>query len=286
MDLPTMGRSTYTHQMFTIGSFADLTGVSAKKLRHYDALELFRPAWTDPDSHYRYYLAAQIPELQRIVALRDLGIPLATIGTLNQGGASLQNELSKRRAELVAERRELDRRLAALEIRFERSEDRDVVVRKRPGGTFASLKRDLAPDDNLGPLFIEVETVVRELGVRASRPPVAIDHGRARTGGRSIEILIPITRRIRRTGDIESITTPPTLVATSIERGDYPSLSRAGSWATKWAVATGHVITGPAWVVYIKFSAEPELNVPESFLTDEPSEYVTEIQVPIEPMPG
>ena len=62
--------------MFTIGSFAELTGVSAKRLRHYDTLELFRPAWTDPDSHYRYYLAAQIPELQRIVALRDLGIPL------------------------------------------------------------------------------------------------------------------------------------------------------------------------------------------------------------------
>jgi hypothetical protein len=39
-------------------------------------------------------------------------------------------------------------------------------------------------------------------------------------------------------------------------------------------------------VVYIKFSAEPELNVPESFLTDEPSEYVTEIQVPIAPTPG
>jgi len=272
--------------MFTIGAFAELTGVSAKRLRHYDALELFRPAWTDPDSHYRYYLAAQIPELQRIVALRDLGIPLSTIGNLNQGGGSLQSELSKRRAELVAERRELDRRLNALEIRFEQSEDRDVVVRKRPAGTFASLKRDLAPDDNLGPLFIEVETLVREWGVRASRPPVAIDHGRSRSGGRIIEILIPITRRIRRTGDIETVTTPPALVATTIERGDYPSLSKAGSWAKKWAIATGHAITGPTWLVYIKFSAEPELNVPESFLTDEPSEYVTEIQVPIEPMPG
>ena len=272
--------------MFTIGTFADLTGVSAKKLRHYDTLGLFPPAWTDPVSHYRYYLAAQIPDLQRIVALRDLGIPLATIGTLHRGGGSLQLELSKRRAELVAERHELDRRLTALEIRFEQSDDRDVVVRKRPRGTFASLKRQLAPDDNLGPLFIEVETAVRELGVRASRPPVAIDHGTSRWGGRTTEILIPITRRIQRTGDIESVTTSPVLVATTIERGDYPSLSKAGSWARKWALATGHVITGPAWVVYIKFSAEPELNVPDNFLTDEPSEYVTEIQVPIEPMPG
>lgn len=272
--------------MFTIGAFADLTGVSAKKLRHYDSLDLFRPAWIDPDSLYRYYLAAQIPELQRIVALRDLGIPLATIGALSQGGASLQEQLSKRRAELVAERRELDQRLAALDIRFEQSEDRDIVVRNRPAAIWASLKRDLAPGDNLGALFIEVETVVRELGARASRPPVAIDHGSDRAGRRSIEILIPITRRIRPTGDVETITTPPALVATTIERGDYPSVSRAGSWAKRWAAATGHVITGPAWVVYISFSAEPELNVPDSFLTDDPSEYVTEIQVPVAPMPG
>jgi DNA-binding transcriptional MerR regulator len=272
--------------MFTIGPFAELTGVSAKRLRHYDTLGLFRPAWTDPDSHYRYYLAAQIPELQRIVALRDLGIPLSAIGNLNHGGGSLQTELSKRRAELVAERRELDRRLNALEIRFGQSEDRDIVVRKRSAGTFASLRRVLPPDDNLGPLFIEAETWVRESGVRASRPPVAIDHGRSRIGCRITEILIPITRRIRGGGDIQTVTTPSALVATTIERGNYPGLSRAGSWASKWAAATGHVITGPAWVVYIRFSAEPELNVPASFLTDEPSEYVTEIQVPIERLPG
>lgn len=272
--------------MFTIGAFAELTGVSAKKLRHYDGLDLFRPAWTDPDSHYRYYLAAQIPELQRIVALRDLGIPLATIGALNQGRGSLQEQLSKRQAELVAERRHLDRRLAELDIRFEQADDRDVVVRKRPAGTWASLKRDLAPGEDLGALFVEVETVVREQGARASRPPVAIDHGSTRTGGRSTEILIPITRTLRPTGAVETVRTPPALVATTIERGDYPGSARAGSWARKWATATGHVITGPAWVVYIRFSAEPDLNLPDSFLTDEPSEYVTEIQVPVEPLPG
>jgi len=271
--------------MFTIGTFADLTGVSAKKLRHYDSLGLFRPAWIDPDSQYRYYLAGQIPELQRIVALRDLGIPLAVIGTLNQGGpGSLQAELSKRKAELVAQRRQLDQRLSALEIRFEQSDDRDVVVRKRPAGIFASLTSDLAPGADLGPMFVEAETVVRELGVRAPRPPVAIDHGMTRTGERTIQILIPITRRIRPVGDIETMTTPPTLVATIIERGDYPDLADAGSWAKKWAVATGHNIIGPTWVVYIRFSAEPELNVPKNFLTDEPSEFVTEVQVPIELM--
>nr|MDP9493633.1 hypothetical protein [Actinomycetota bacterium] len=212
--------------------------------------------------------------------------PLATIGELNQGGASLQNELAKRRAELVAQRRELDHRLATLEIRFGQSEDRDVVVRKRPAGTWASLRRDLEPGASLGSLFVEVETLVRERGIRASRPPVAIDHGRAPSGGNSTEVLIPITKKLPPVGSVETITTRPAMVATTIERGDYPSVSSSLSWATAWAAGTGHVITGPLWVVYIRFSAEPELNVPEIFLTDDPSEFVTEIQIPIAPMPG
>ena len=60
--------------MFTVGRFAELSGVSAKRLRHYDEIGLFHPAWVDPTNDYRYYVAGQIPELRRIAALRDLGV--------------------------------------------------------------------------------------------------------------------------------------------------------------------------------------------------------------------
>ena len=268
--------------MFTIGAFAELTGVSAKKLRHYDGIDLFRPAWVDPGSQYRYYLASQIPELQRIVALRDLGLPLSTIAGLNQDGSSLRQALARRRADLVAEREALDRRLAALDIRVDQAVDRDVVVRKRPAGIWASMRRLLSSGDDVGTMFFEVETVVRESGARAARPPVAIDHG-APGRGRSVEILVPLTRTITATADIETVRTAPALVASTIERGGYPSLSRAGEWASRWVATTGYTVNGPTWVVYLRFSAEPELMVPDGFLTDDQAEYVTEIQVPIQP---
>ena len=60
--------------MFTIGPFSRLAGVSPKMLRTYDALGLFRPVWLERDSGYRYYSPAQLPEIRRILALRDLGI--------------------------------------------------------------------------------------------------------------------------------------------------------------------------------------------------------------------
>src|SRR5688500_20121698 len=100
--------------MFTIGSFARLAGISPKQLRAYDALGLFQPAWVDPSSSYRYYSPAQLPELRRILALRQLGMPLDEIDALARGG-DLREGLERRRAELERARCLGEERLVDLE---------------------------------------------------------------------------------------------------------------------------------------------------------------------------
>src|SRR5262245_46485860 len=62
--------------VFSIGEFARHGRVSVRMLRHYDALGLLRPAHVDPASGYRYYAAAQLSDLNRIVALTGLGFTL------------------------------------------------------------------------------------------------------------------------------------------------------------------------------------------------------------------
>lgn len=59
--------------MFTIGEFSKLSGVSPRMLRHYEALGLFCPAEVGPDNGYRYYTAAQLPELRILPAALCLG---------------------------------------------------------------------------------------------------------------------------------------------------------------------------------------------------------------------
>ena len=49
--------------MYTIGAFSKLSHVSARMLRHYDAIGLLRPAHVDPDTAYRYYDEAQLSTL-------------------------------------------------------------------------------------------------------------------------------------------------------------------------------------------------------------------------------
>jgi DNA-binding transcriptional MerR regulator len=72
MDTPDPGR-------LVIGRFARLTGLSVGALRHYDELDLLRPAFVDPATGYRSYRRDQLEAARAIVRLRDLEVPLETI---------------------------------------------------------------------------------------------------------------------------------------------------------------------------------------------------------------
>lgn len=62
--------------MFKIGDFAKLNKVTVKTLRHYDSLGLLQPENVDTFTGYRYYSASQMPRLNRILVLKDIGFSL------------------------------------------------------------------------------------------------------------------------------------------------------------------------------------------------------------------
>ncbi len=59
--------------MLTIGQMARVFGITAKTLRHYETVDVFRPAQYGRDNGYRYYAPAQISTLRRILWLRARG---------------------------------------------------------------------------------------------------------------------------------------------------------------------------------------------------------------------
>ena len=65
--------------LLVIGRFARLAGLSVGALRHYDQLDILRPAWVDPETGYRSYRRDQLEPARTIVRLRDLEVPLETI---------------------------------------------------------------------------------------------------------------------------------------------------------------------------------------------------------------
>ena len=65
--------------MFKIGEFSRLVRVSPRMLRHYEKCGILYPVEIDKFTGYRQYSAGQIPLVQNIVILRDLGFSIDEI---------------------------------------------------------------------------------------------------------------------------------------------------------------------------------------------------------------
>ena len=76
-----------------IGDFSKLSFVTVKTLRYYDEIGLFKPARVDELTGYRYYLASQLPRLNRIVALKNMGLSLEEVARLLKDDVSVSSIL-------------------------------------------------------------------------------------------------------------------------------------------------------------------------------------------------
>lgn len=69
------------HWPVNIGTAAELSGISAKMVRHYESLRLLPPV-ARSDGGYRQYGAAEVHTLRFIKRARDLGFSMAEIAEL------------------------------------------------------------------------------------------------------------------------------------------------------------------------------------------------------------
>ncbi|HEX6930691.1 MAG TPA: helix-turn-helix domain-containing protein [Streptosporangiaceae bacterium] len=68
--------------LLSIGQFARASGLTAKALRHYNAVGLLAPVFVDPASGYRRYRADQVEAARLIRRLRGLDLPVAEVRRL------------------------------------------------------------------------------------------------------------------------------------------------------------------------------------------------------------
>jgi DNA-binding transcriptional MerR regulator len=140
--------------MFRIGEFSHIAQVSGRLLRYYEEIGLLSPAYSDPQTGYRYYSAEQLPRLNRILVLKELGLGLDQIAQLlNQNASSeaIRGMLLLRRAQItqamqddLAQLRLVEARLDQIDA-FGQSPLLDVVVKAIPPQRYLAL-REVFPD--------------------------------------------------------------------------------------------------------------------------------------------
>jgi len=272
--------------MIRIGSFARIAQVSARALRLYDKLGLLKPAVVDQDTDYRYYSIEQLPRLNRILALKDLGFSLEQIAEVLRGELSaeqLRGMLTLKRAEV--ERRVADEqaKLARIAARLRQIEQEHTlayeVVVKRIEPQWAAVVRGVIPEYITSePIFIELfeelDAYLARHGVRQAGPRMGLfyelgarDHDIDVRAGVILPAPIPGGERV----EVECL---PAVrhMACVVHHGPYDeTLIQANTAILKWIDANGYRIASPTREIYLEYQ-----------VGGDPARFVTEIQFPLE----
>ncbi|MFD3481299.1 MerR family transcriptional regulator [Streptomyces sp. NPDC058695] len=270
--------------MFTIGDFARHGRVSVRMLRHYDATGLLRPAHVDPVNGYRYYTAAQLARLNRIIALKDLGFALQQVRDIvdeRVGVEELRGMLRLRQAELESAVAAAGARLVQVEARLRAIESEghmptnDVVIKSVPAVRVAELTATAAsfgPEDIgpvIGPLYDELFRCLGSAGIAPTGPGVAYYEDAPEGGGRisvhaAVQVSAPLQDGVFRVLDLPSLDQ----AATIVHRGSMDTVIPTAQTLARWTDANGYRSNG--------YPREVSLECPEN--TDD---WVTELQAPV-----
>lgn len=271
--------------MLTIGDFARHGRVSIRMLRHYDAIGLLRPAHVDQSSGYRFYKAAQLSRLNRIVALKDLGFTLQQVQTIldeNVSTEELRGMLRLRRAELEAALAETASGLVQVEARLRSIENEgsmpqeDVIIRRLPAIRLAELSGTAAsfsPDDTgplIGRLFDELCRRLDSAGITPTGPrTVYFETPEEGEYGIVVHAGLPVSSGVIEGQDFQVVSLPPVeRAATIVHRGMIHGFLSTSQLLVRWVDAHGYRFDGHAREVTLNSSENPD-------------EWVAELQAPV-----
>ncbi|MGW0720018.1 MerR family transcriptional regulator [Streptomyces sp. NPDC002778] len=270
--------------MFTIGDFARHGRVSVRMLRHYDATGLLRPAHVDPATGYRYYSAAQLARLNRVIALKDLGLTLHQVQQILDEKVTteeLRAMLRLRRAELEVAMAAAAARLVQVEARLRSIESEghmptnDVVFKSIPAVRVAELTATAAsfdPEDIspvIGPLYDELFRRLDAAGVTPAGPGIAYYEDVPEGGGSiSIHAAVQVAAPLQ-DGAFRVLDLPPVDQAASIvHRGSMDTVLPTAQTLAFWIEENGYQSVG--------YPREITLECPDSR-----DDWVTELQAPV-----
>ena len=263
-----------------IGDFAQLARVSARVLRHYDRIGLLHPARVDDTTGYRFYSAAQLADVNRIVALRDLGFGLVEIGELIETSMSpseLRAMFTLKQAQALAELEAAERRLRGIDSRIIQLEESappiDLVRKTIPAMTVWTSAYETA---HLGEALDALSCMVKEM-VQHIEHPVP-PYGLARwtadydEEGFAMEFAVPVDPRLEaaaeRGGFIEEVL-PAVDVVSTVRSPEADDLHVTNAAIGRWIENESAKIVGPVREVLL---ADPVLGAPDQ---------VVEVQFPI-----
>jgi DNA-binding transcriptional MerR regulator len=275
--------------MFKISEFSKFSRVPVKTLRYYDEIGLFSPAQVDRFTYYRYYSAEQLPRLNRILVLKEMGLSLAEITRLLNEQVSLEElrgMFRLKEAEVRQQVEDAQARLALVANRLKQIEqegkmpEQDVLL-KRIEPLYVFYLRQIAPTpSSVGDILGESWVAMEQQRIMPIAPPIAIFYDdEFMAADLDIAVAFPVDKSVKQEvalpgGRALGAQTLPEIATAAciIHHGSFDTINQSYSALATWMEANGYRVAGHPREVYL---AAPEEGRPP----------VTEIQFPVEKRP-
>jgi effector-binding domain-containing protein len=255
---------------------------SVKTLRYYDEIGLFKPDYVDKESGYRYYSAEQLPRLNRIIALKNLGFSLEQISIMpDMFTASLQEMLLQRREQIKQQLAAEQEKLVLMEARLKQIEkesddimsQNDVVIKSIDAQYVMSVRSVIPSYDKVGILFETLCSAIENADIKFNGPAISIYYDSDyKESDIDVEVVVPVPAGTQALDGFE-VKELPTVskAACIIHTGSYENFNVSYGALMKWVADNDYSIAGPNREVYLRADDH----------CSDPSQCITEIQLPV-----
>ena len=273
--------------MLKIGEFARVNQVSVATLRYYEKAGLLKPFMLDPETGYRYYSLDQLPRLNRILALKELGFSLEQIALLLEEGLSFEQlrgmfilKQAQTQQMIDIERARLTRIAARCrQIEQEGKMPTYEVLLKQVDALLVASCRAIVPlgdiHDNPGQLYGKIAAYLEQKHAQPGEPALLLLHSRSEQHDDGlyidVEAIVPLSTDLLGNEQITVRTLPGGWVASTIHTGDNLFLGQAYAALRLWMKDNHYQPTGSPRLIHLRRGKQMRAD-----------QYVTEVQLPVE----
>lgn len=248
--------------MLRIGEFSILSQISINMLRHYDEIELLRPAHVDQFTGYRYYSEEQLPVANKIVSLKNMGLSLSTIKemlSIYPNDEELKQYLKIQAISESEKISEMKKRLNLIETTIESlSQSSSIpsysVIPKKFEKHSVIYYRDKIPSYNCeGVLWQKLSESIKDCNIHFALPSfnIAIFHDvEYLMENVDVEVQKTVIDSVQNTEQYNIKTVDAFTAATLTYKGHYMMLPEAYEAIARWIADNHYKISGPRFNIY------------------------------------
>jgi DNA-binding transcriptional MerR regulator len=269
-------------ELFSIGEFSRITGITVKALRLYHEQRLLTPTLIDRDSGYRFYAPSLIERASAISLLRRLEFSLEQIGEIlggEQDEQSIVQALQRHKSSIEQRIRHLRDVAKSLDQFIQQERQANVMMQSNSDVHEKTIDAQLIAGVRMKGRYAEsgkgFAKIGRAFGRFIAGPCFMLHYDTEyKEDDADFEACMPLKKSGKDVDGISLRELPGAKCVCLIHKGPYEQLGPSYAKALKYAKDRGYAIASPTREVYLKG--------PGMIFKGNPKNYITEIQLPIQ----